>query len=107
MLTDTCHFAFESLKALFAASAPVLAAPDFNRPFKLAVDASDAGVGVVLLQEDSLGGRASCVLLFEKNLIASGTLLHHRKRSVGSYLGTGSFWCLSFLQPDPSGLHRV
>ncbi|XP_027128228.1 uncharacterized protein LOC109142602 [Larimichthys crocea] len=52
--TDVCQFAFESLKALLANS-PVLVAPDFSRPFKLAVDASDVGVGAVLLQEDSLG----------------------------------------------------
>lgn len=51
---DMCQFAFESLKALLA-SAPVLAAPAFNRPFKLAIDASDAGVGAVLLQEDPSG----------------------------------------------------
>lgn len=52
--TERCQFAFESLKALLA-NTPVLAAPDFSRPFRLAVDASDAGVGAVLLQEDSLG----------------------------------------------------
>lgn len=52
--SSCCHSAFENLKALLV-SAPVLAAPDFDRPFKLAVDASDAGVGGVLLQEDSEG----------------------------------------------------
>ena len=35
--------------------APVLSAPDFTRPFKLAVDASDVAAGGVLLQEDQDG----------------------------------------------------
>ena len=49
-----CQTAFESLKAVLSNS-PVLTAPDFNRPFKLAIDASDVGVGAVLLQEDDSG----------------------------------------------------
>ena len=36
-------------------SAPVLRAPDFGSPFKLAVDASDAAAGAVLLQDDDEG----------------------------------------------------
>ena len=35
--------------------APVLSAPEFIRPFKLAVDASDVAAGGVLLQEDQGG----------------------------------------------------
>lgn len=35
--------------------APVLVAPHYDRPFKLAVDASDAGAGAVLLQVGSDG----------------------------------------------------
>ena len=33
----------------------MLKSPDFSEPFKLAVDASDIGVGAVLLQNDSFG----------------------------------------------------
>lgn len=49
--TENCEIAFEKLKAMLV-SAPVLSAPNFERPFKLAVDASDVAVGGVLLQED-------------------------------------------------------
>jgi len=34
---------------------PVLYAPNFKKPFKLSLDASDVGAGGVLLQEDDLG----------------------------------------------------
>ena len=49
-----CQSAFECLKALLL-NAPVLAAPDFSVPFKLMVDASDIGAGVILIQESSDG----------------------------------------------------
>ena len=48
--TGACQAAFEKLKSLLV-SEPVLQMPDFNRPFILQVDASDKGVGAVLLQE--------------------------------------------------------
>jgi len=51
---ELCQVAFVNLKALLISS-PILAAPVFDRPFKLAVDASDFGVGAVLLQDDSVG----------------------------------------------------
>ena len=49
-----CQKAFQELNALLD-SAPVLAAPDFSAPFKLAVDASDVVAGAVRLQEDNDG----------------------------------------------------
>lgn len=52
--TDACQSAFDDTKALLV-KAPVLAAPCFDRPFKLAVDACDSGVGAVLLQDGSDG----------------------------------------------------
>ncbi len=54
--SSCCQEAFESAKALLC-SAPVLASPDFLRPFKLEVDASGRGVGLVLLQEDAQGAQ--------------------------------------------------
>ena len=44
--SEKCQFSFEAAKALLC-SAPVLAAPDVVRPFKLEVDASALGVGAV------------------------------------------------------------
>ena len=52
--TAECQAAFEAAKLLLC-SAPVLAAPDFSKPFKLEVDASMVGAGAVLLQEDGEG----------------------------------------------------
>lgn len=52
--TEDCQNAFEAVKAMLS-SAPILAAPNFERSFKLEVDASAVGAGAVLLQEDDVG----------------------------------------------------
>ena len=52
--TIECDTAFGSAKALLC-SAPVLVAPNFEKPFNLEVDASMVGAGAVLLQEDDEG----------------------------------------------------
>ena len=46
--------AFGKLKAILMHKL-VLCAPNFQKPFKLAVDAIDVGVGAVLLQKDING----------------------------------------------------
>ena len=51
---DNCQDAFDRLKAILK-STQVLLAPDFDKCFKLAVDASDVGIGAVILQEDNNG----------------------------------------------------
>ena len=52
--SPSCQHSFDGIKALLT-NAPVLVAPVFERPFKLAVDASDAGAGAVLLQDGDDG----------------------------------------------------
>ena len=52
--TDKCQASFDGIKAMLMSS-PVLAAPNFAIPFKLAIDASDLGMGAVLIQENSEG----------------------------------------------------
>ena len=54
MWSKDCETAFEKVKAMLV-SASVLSAPNFDHPFKSAVDASDVAVGAVLLQEDGDG----------------------------------------------------
>ena len=48
--TEDCTVAFERVKSLLLSS-PVLVAADYSKQFILAVDASDLGLGSVLLQE--------------------------------------------------------
>ena len=63
--TEECQVAFETLKRALV-TAPVLAFPQFDKPFILAVDANDESIGYVLSQLDSdnrehpvaYGGRA-------------------------------------------------
>jgi len=52
--SDECQSAFEKLKALLIENS-VLKAPDYKKSFSLQVDASDFGIGSVLLQEDEAG----------------------------------------------------
>ena len=46
---ETMENAFDEIKCALT-SAPILKLPDFNRPFQVAVDASDTGLGAVLTQ---------------------------------------------------------
>ena len=51
---ETCQNSFENITTMLS-NAPVLLAPNFDKQFKLAVDASDVGSWGVLLQEDENG----------------------------------------------------
>ena len=52
--TPECQESFEALKLLLM-QAPVLSMPDYSKPFMLLVDASDIGVGAVLMQKETDG----------------------------------------------------
>ncbi|XP_063600011.1 uncharacterized protein LOC134776229 [Penaeus indicus] len=56
--SDDCQQAFEDLKRLLC-TAPVLQAPDISIPFTIQVDASDSGVGAVLLQRSGMANETS------------------------------------------------
>jgi hypothetical protein len=49
--TNECQKAFDSIKKSLT-SAPVLLTPDMSQPFRIECDASDFGLGAVLLQQD-------------------------------------------------------
>ena len=72
---DRCQSAFQELKAKLT-SAPVLSAPDFEKPFKVAVDASDVAAGVLLIQ-DGIDGLEHPVSYFSKKFN-----IHQKKYST-------------------------
>ena len=59
--TPECEEAFHKLRTLLT-SAPVLAQPNIEKPFDVFCDASDIGLGCVLMQEGCIIAYASCQL---------------------------------------------
>lgn len=86
--------AFQALKDALV-SAPVLALPDFSKQFHIQTDASDSGVGAVLLQDGhplafvskSLGPRTSALSTYEKEFLAILVAVEHWR----SYLQHAEF----------------
>jgi hypothetical protein len=75
--TSDRELAFTALKQTLV-SAPVMALPNFSKPFVLETDASEAGVGVVLMQEGhplaflskTLGPKSRGLSTYEKEYMA-------------------------------------
>ena len=49
--SEACHKSFDKVKNLLCLE-PILSAPNFSKPFRLAVETSDVGASAVLLQSD-------------------------------------------------------
>ena len=75
---SSCQAAFENVKAILMNS-PVLQAPNFEKAFKLQIDASDVGAGGVLIQEDE-SGIDHPVCYFSKSLISIKEIILQLKR---------------------------
>lgn len=73
--SEKCEQAFQNVKMLLT-SAPILAAPKLDQPFKVHVDASEVGAGAVLLQTQD-DGVDHPVFFFSRKFNA-----HQRKYSV-------------------------
>lgn len=92
--TSEHQAAFDALKAALT-SAPVLALPDFTQTFEIETDASDRGVGAILMQgghplaflSKSLGPRNRGLSTYEKECLAILLAVDHWR----SYLQFGEF----------------
>ena len=90
--------AFETLKRALCL-APVLARPDFSRPFKIQCDASGVALGAVLTQENEAGEEHPIVYL-------SRTLdQHERNYTVSEKELLAVLWSIEKLRPYVEDYH--
>ncbi|CAM5177784.1 unnamed protein product [Eretmochelys imbricata] len=90
--TEQCQRALFALKEALV-SGPVLVTPDFDKPFVVFTDASDTGLGAVLMQEDEKGERHPIVYLSKKLLPWEQNYVAIEKESLAMV------WALKKLQP--------
>ncbi|CAM5144052.1 unnamed protein product [Eretmochelys imbricata] len=96
--TEQCQEAFRALKEALV-SGPVLATPDFDKPFMVFTDASDTGLGAVLTQEDEKGERHPIGYLSKKLLPREQHYAAIEKECLAMV------WALKKLEPYLFGRH--
>ncbi|CAM4627222.1 unnamed protein product [Lepidochelys olivacea] len=96
--TEQCQEAFRALKEALV-SGPVRANPDFDKPFVVFTDASDTGLGAVLMQEDEKGERHPIVYLSKKLLPREPHYAAIEKECLAMV------WALKKLEPYLFGRH--
>ncbi|CAM4643721.1 unnamed protein product [Lepidochelys kempii] len=96
--TEQCQEAFRALKEALV-SGPVLANPDFDKPFVVFTNTSDTGLGVVLMQEDEKGERHPIVYLSKKLLSREQHYAAIEKECLAMV------WALKKLEPYLFGRH--
>ncbi|XP_065438320.1 uncharacterized protein LOC135981052 [Chrysemys picta bellii] len=96
--TEECQEALRALKEALV-SGPVLANPDFDKPFMVFTDASDTGLGAVLMQEDEKGERHPIVYLSKKLLPREQNYAAIEKECLAMV------WALKKLEPYLFGRH--
>jgi len=91
-----CQNTYDKIRCLLL-SIPVLKAPDFTKPFKLMVDASDVGSGAVLLQEGDKGiDHPACYYSYKFNN-------HQKNYSTCNFIFVARLAALSSLLRSCSG----
>ena len=83
---------FHQLKAIIT-SFPVLRSPDFSKPFELSVDASDVGIGAMLVQPDNEGIKHPVAYYSKKITIAQQKYSTIEKETLGLILALSHLRC--------------
>lgn len=94
--TDECQAAFEQLKESLV-SAPVMAFPDFTRPFRVYVDSSAKGIGAILaqMQANPDGREIERVIAYASHALRKG----EQNYPAGKLEACGLYWAVKHFHP--------
>lgn len=101
--TEECEKAYDTIQKLFEANA-VLEHPDYSKPFIVECDASDKGVGAVLLQETTKRGiKKDLPVFFASRKLTPG----ERKWPIRDKEALAIVWALATFRHHILGRHFI